>query len=270
MLSLNRSRSGRTLLPVLAPVLAIGAIGIFTPASARAHFILDQPALPGQPACWMSEDSQGVPEKVGPCGNEGGGTPTGKVTAFQSGQTITLTINEVIQHSGWYRVAIAPGPASSQTLASLPDPVVTTTCTPAIESSPTLPILVDGKAHGSQSLQVTLPRNMACTPAGPCTLQVIEVMTDHSPPSCFYHHCADITIESAVADGGGADAGAASSPGDASSVDGGGGEDASTGGAAPSSGGGGCVISAGGGAPAAAGLAGFIAVAAVMRRRRRG
>jgi hypothetical protein len=43
----------------------------------------------------MSQDSAGS-LKLGPCGGEGGGTPTGRVTAYHPGETIAVTIDEVI------------------------------------------------------------------------------------------------------------------------------------------------------------------------------
>src|SRR5437870_13697253 len=86
---------------VLRGAFLIGIAAVFAPASAHAHFILVAPDS------WMSQDSLGLPEKLGPCGDEGGGTPTGKVTAFHPGQTISMTIDEVIFHPGHYRVALA-------------------------------------------------------------------------------------------------------------------------------------------------------------------
>jgi hypothetical protein len=254
--------------------IIIGAIGVLAPGRAHAHFILDQPVLPGQPACWMSEGTDGAPEKTGPCGNEGGGTPTGKVTAFQSGQTITMTINEVVPHAGWYRVSLVAGRSSSQTTTTLPDPSTpASSCAATIVSSPTLPILADGVLrHQSafsmpQSLQVMLPTNITCTDASPCTLQVVEVMNDgaHFPPGCFYHHCADVTIGAPGADGGSSGGSDASVGADASQVS------SDAGGLSSSSGSGGCscLIAPGGGIPAVAGLAGFAAVTAVRRRRRK-
>src|SRR5439155_14115338 len=68
----------------------IAAVSAFVPRLAHAHFILIAPDS------WMSQDSFGLPEKLGPCGDEGGGTPTAAVTAFRSGQAISVTINEVI------------------------------------------------------------------------------------------------------------------------------------------------------------------------------
>ena len=74
---------------MLGRALVVGSALVFAPVRAHAHFILVTPDA------WMSQDSLGLPEKLGPCGNEGGGTPTGKVTVFQAGQTIAVTINEV-------------------------------------------------------------------------------------------------------------------------------------------------------------------------------
>ena len=58
----------------LGRALLIGAVCMLGPALARAHFILVTPDS------WMSQDSLGLPEKLRPCGDEGGGTPTGKVS----------------------------------------------------------------------------------------------------------------------------------------------------------------------------------------------
>ena len=60
----------------LRAAFLVGMAAVFPPALAHGHFILVAPDS------WMSQDSVGLPEKLGPCGNEGGGTPTGKVTAF--------------------------------------------------------------------------------------------------------------------------------------------------------------------------------------------
>jgi hypothetical protein len=303
MLALSARRT--RLMRSFVTFLALGAIGVLTPEPAQAHFVLDAPVS------WMSQDpSSGTPEKMAPCGNEGGGTASGMVTAFQSGQTITVTVTEVVAHAGWYRVSLVPGKSSTQTVTSLPDPTTpASSCAATIETSPAPPVLADGVLQHQmafttpQSVQVKLPTNMTCTSASPCTLQVVEVMNDggHFPPGCFYHHCADITIDGGdagapnAADSGTASSGSGSSGSSGSrtssgssssggssgtgttSSGGAGGSssggspsdtDASSGGA-PSSGGGGCLISAGGGTPAAAALAGLFAIAAMARRRRR-
>ncbi len=138
----------------------------------------------------MSQDSVGLPEKLGPCGDEGGGTPTGTVTALQSGQTITVTISEAVFHPGHYRIALAPDPTQ------LPaEPAVTAGSSPCgsvpVENPPMFPVLADGVFDHTapftspQSVQIKLPDNFTCAK---CTLQVIEFMSDHplnNPGGCF-------------------------------------------------------------------------------------
>jgi hypothetical protein len=190
----------RAHLRAAAALLALTASG-----RAGAHFVL------AEPACWMSQDSLGLPQKLGPCGDEGGGTATNVVTAFQAGQTITVTINEVVFHPGHYRIALAVNHRSELP----PEPPVTVGATPCgsapVQSPPVFPVLADGVFEhtspfsGPQSIQLTLPSNVTCTK---CTLQVIEFMSDHAlnnPGGCFYHHCADLSIQSTpVAGDGGA------------------------------------------------------------------
>ena len=65
----------------VAAILLVCSVSALLPAPAAAHFILVAPDA------WMSQDALGLPEKLGPCGDEGGGIPTGKVTAFEAGQT---------------------------------------------------------------------------------------------------------------------------------------------------------------------------------------
>ena len=176
----------------LGRALLIGVAGVFAPALAHAHFILVTPDS------WMSQDSLGTPEKLGPCGDEGGGTPTGNVTALHPGQTISVTINEVITHPGHYRVALAVNnrselPAEPKVTPKGGDPCASA----AIQNPPTFPILADNMLPhtqafaGPQTFTVTLPTDVTCTK---CTLQVLEFMSNHFAP-CFYHHCADISIQ---------------------------------------------------------------------------
>jgi hypothetical protein len=187
------------------------ALATFVAAPAWAHFQLQQPA------CWMSQDTSGSPQKLGPCGNEGGGTPTGIVTAFQTGQTITVTINEIIFHPGHYRIAMSVNDRSE-----LPaEPQVTagaTACgTVPIQNPPVFPVLADNvfphtaPFNGPQSMQITLPSNVTCSH---CTLQVIEFMSDHAlnvPGGCFYHHCADFSLQTTPVVDAGASGGAGGS-----------------------------------------------------------
>jgi hypothetical protein len=176
----------------IACALVAGAVALMAPVRSHAHFVLVAPDS------WMSQDQFGLPEKLGPCGDEGGGTPTGKLTAFRPGQTIAITIDEVIMHPGHYRVALAIDDRGELP----PEPAVTPTrndpcASVAIQDPPIFPILVDNAlphttAFGApQTFMVTLPTDVTCSK---CTLQVLEFMSSHGAP-CFYHHCADISIQ---------------------------------------------------------------------------
>jgi MYXO-CTERM domain-containing protein len=229
--------------------LALASVATFAlmPAPALAHFVLQAPAS------W-SVDSQtsGAPEKLGPCGNEGTPVPAvddaGRtvITAFQSGQTITVTIKEVVPHPGHYRIALSLQGAINGDKVQAdfpPDPVVTMgptnsgsmVCPNAamaacgsvpIQTPPVFPVLADNVFEhcqpfaGPQSVQITLPPGVTCTK---CALQVLEFMSDHGlnpQGGCFYHHCANISIQGTTVpvDGGaGADSSAGGADGSASS-----------------------------------------------------
>lgn len=186
---LTRSRH-----PLLSAAVAV--CGLLAATDAGAHFVLQAPA------CWMSQDIAGLPEKMGPCGDEGGGTVTGMVTAFQSGQMLTITLNEVVFHPGHYRIALALNDRSQLPKEPTVAPDDMSPCgNVPIESSPVFPVLADGVfAHtvpfnGPQTIQIKLPDGVTCDK---CTLQVIEFMAQHplnDPGGCFYHHCADISIQ---------------------------------------------------------------------------
>jgi Dictyostelium (slime mold) repeat len=170
--------------------LVLSAI-VVAPSMASAHFRLLSPAS------WRDQDGLGSPQKLGPCGNEGTADQTRVVTTFSPGETITITLDETIFHPGHYRVALAVNDRSE-----LPDePAVTPGATACgsvpIAETPAFPVLADGVlVHTSpfsetQTIQVTLPSDVTCER---CTLQVLEFMSNHGAP-CFYHHCADISIE---------------------------------------------------------------------------
>ncbi len=170
-----------------------GVASTLVPGTAAAHFYLEGPAS------WAEQDTLGNPQKLGPCGNDGA-VPTGEITAFQTGETITITIRETIFHPGHYRVALSVNDRSE-----LPEPppvtAGTTPCGSApIDDSPTFPVLADGVLlhtapfSGPQSFEVTLPPGVTCER---CTLQVIEFMSNHGlndPGGCYYSHCADLAI----------------------------------------------------------------------------
>ena len=209
----------------------VAAAGALAPATAHAHFTLDQ--LDDQkPVSWISQDSVGGPQKTGPCAatvssaDTGTATPTHLVTGLMAGETVKITVTATIAHPGWYRVALMQGPSASQSLTTIPDPMAMsgTNCTPAIMTNPvwskTQPVIADGLPAGSTAntsqsgtkvLTATIPQTANCTAASPCTIQVIMVMTDHPANDCYYHHCADITTDGSPSTDGGM-----SNPSDAS------------------------------------------------------
>lgn len=159
-------------------------------AVARAHFVLVSPDS------WKSQGLYGDPQKLGPCGEEGG-TLTGKLTEYRPGDTVEVTIDEKIHHPGHYRVVLAVNDRSE-----LPPPPVVTAVgqdpcgSVDIQDPPVFPVLADNMLphtepfDGPRTFSVTLPSDVTCTA---CTLQVIEYMSNHGQP-CFYYHCADISI----------------------------------------------------------------------------
>ena len=157
---------------------------------ARAHFALRAPES------WREQDAVGSPQKLGPCGDEGEAAATGTVTAFAPGETITITLDELIFHPGHYRVALAVNDRGELPAEPPVTPGDTACGSVPIMDPPIFPVLADGAlVHatpfaGTQSFQVTLPADVSCTH---CTLQVLEFMSNHGAP-CFYHHCADISI----------------------------------------------------------------------------
>lgn len=197
----------------------VGLASFLLPAAAHAHFVLQAPAS-------MTEQSGlGDPQKAPPCGYDGTEVETGEITAFQAGETITITIDEVIYHPGHYRVALAVNDPSELP----PEPIVTPGVTPcgtaAIDPAPAFPVLADGVLEHSsqfgepQSFDVTLPDDVNCEA---CTLQIIQFMSAHGlndPGGCYYHHCATISISGGAAETTSADGGVDESSGDDAATD---------------------------------------------------
>lgn len=244
-----RSRSQRW----FPGALAVASTLALAPAEGRAHFYLQSPRA------WRTQDTYGSPQKVGPCGNEGSAAETGAVTAFRDGDTVTITLTETVYHPGHYRVALA---LHDQSELPAPPPVTPdseSACgSVPVQSPPVSPIIADGVlAHtapfgGPQTIQVTLPPGVTCET---CTLQILEFMSAH-PPSCFYYHCANISIGDATAGAGGAGGAGGQSGGaggQSGSAAGGGEGGAGGGGAAGGAGSEGGTSGAGGGTSGQAG-----------------
>jgi len=246
--------------------LTLMALGIFAPGKqAQAHFVLQAPPN------WWSQDSVGSPQKLGPCGDEGGGSATNVVTSVQPGQMITVTIDEMVFHPGHYRIALSVNNRSELP----PEPPVTmgsTACGSVPVQNPAMfPVLADGvfthtsPFNGPQSFQVKIPNNITCSK---CTLQVLEFMSNHPAP-CFYHHCADLAVGMPDAGNPGNDGGTTNDSGTSndgsSTMDGNPGSDGGSTTNPPQNG---CSCTTGG-SPALSGFGLFIAVAAFVRSRTR-
>jgi hypothetical protein len=212
-----------TLVARVVSAFAVGAALVLVATPASAHFDLLAPAS------WSVDDlASGMPEKLGPCGNEGTPVPAkddaGRpiITAVQEGDMITVTISEVVFHPGHYRISLSTDWADAGDTVQAgfpPDPIVT----PGATNSGTM--VCPGGAGlknpcGSVPLeQGTLPVEIPgvgwvladdvfehCTPfASPqtikvalppgvscneCALQVLEFMSDHglNVPGGCFYH----------------------------------------------------------------------------------
>lgn len=226
------------ILPRGALFAAAATLGF--PSIAEAHFHLNSPDN------WLVQESDGTPQKMGPCGDPSESNPaaqmSNKVTEYKAGDTVAIKLQEMVTHPGHYRVALSLTgqdglPADPKVTKSATDTSANGQCgTAEVTDPPTMPILLDNalehttKLNGEQTIMVTLPANVQCDK---CTLQVIEFMSNHPSP-CFYHHCADIKItnDGAMSAGGagGMSAGGASSGGASGASTGGAGGMSTTGG----------------------------------------
>jgi hypothetical protein len=123
--------------------------------------------------------------KSGPCG---GLARTATPTILTAGQPLTLQIDEVIDHPGYYRVAFSM--SGDQFPAAMPVP---TAATP-VSSTLWVPYIQDVANVHAYTATVTVPN----TPCTQCSLQMIQYMTENDPPSMYYS-CADIEIRAAAA-----------------------------------------------------------------------
>jgi hypothetical protein len=154
---------------------------------ARAHVCMEAPMSRVGAGC-----NAGSPQKKGPCGVAQRGT---MVTEFRPGETITVSLNETIDHPSHYRIAFNPDGDKFEDPTSKDDK---TGAHPFV----LLDNIVDDSA-AKQSVKVTLP-NVTCER---CTLQLIQVMYDKggngfggndgvAPDNDdLYYACADIVLK---------------------------------------------------------------------------
>ncbi|MEY4514434.1 MAG: hypothetical protein RLZZ450_6556 [Pseudomonadota bacterium] len=191
--------------------LACGLLWALAPHSvARAHVCMDAPASRVGAGCSLASA-----QKQGPCGVAQRGT---KPTEFRPGETITVSLNETVDHLSHYRIAFNPDGDAFEDPTSKDDK---TGAHPFV----LLDNITDESA-AKQSVRVTLP-NVTCER---CTLQLIQVMYDKggngfggndgvAPDNDdLYYACADIVLKGEPATGAPAVGDAGSSPSDAGLV----------------------------------------------------
>lgn len=120
------------------------------------------------------------------CGTANSARSADRVTTFAPGQTITVTWDETINHTGHFRISFNPDgdefgiPPTSDTTTEGVDPLV----------------LKDMIPDGTTSAQITLP-DIECDN---CTLQFIQLMYDKPPYTTdansddIYFNCADLRL----------------------------------------------------------------------------
>lgn len=154
---------------VLFALLALPLVAA-VPAVARGHANLTEPAPRNLEA-----------NKTGPCGSPRTATPH----VLTAGESITVRWVETIEHPGWYRIAFSPsadvGFDENVLLDDIPD-----------TQGGAMPHLYEAT--------ITLPQE----PCTDCTLQMIQYMSETTPPT-LYFSCADLILEAPAAPDGGLD-----------------------------------------------------------------
>jgi MYXO-CTERM domain-containing protein len=213
-----------------ASAAVLGLAALLVTGTASAHIKLRSPT-PRDP---------NNPLKSAPCG-PATTTRGSTVTMLTSGQKITLSWDETIQHPGHYRIAF------DDDGNDFTDPTSFTDIAAANKDLGNgVIVLLDGimdKTSKAYTAEVTLP-DIECNN---CTLQLIQVMTDKAPygnGDDIYHECANLVLKKA--------GGAAAGSGAAGAAAGAGGAAAGAGGVTAGAGAGG----SGGAAAAGTGAAG--------------
>lgn len=181
-------------------LVALG-LGLLAPLGAGAHFVLTSP-----PSSFQL-DAIGDPQKAPPCGDDGSAVASGMITNVQAGDTIMVTIDEMIFHPGHYRISLAPNDPSELPAEPIVTPDNNSPCGSApIDPAPVFPVLADGVFQhtepfaAAQSIEITIPADVTCDN---CTLQIIQFMSNHglnNPGGCYYHHCAALSVQAGPVD----------------------------------------------------------------------
>ncbi len=127
-------------------------------------------------------------QKDEPCGHVMNPPGEGLVTVYEVGETISLRFEEFVEHTGHFRVAVD--------LTGMDD-FTSPTDFDDFYNSPQVILddIPDRQEGGLHTVEVTLPD----TPCDPCSLQLIQVMTEDGAfgpgTQDLYFQCADIVLE---------------------------------------------------------------------------
>ncbi len=201
----------------LAFASTIALLGLTS--TAEAHFVLMTP-LPSNPADQVGAPTSDNPSGKGspPCGPDtvAAATPT----PAQGGHPLMIKLQEVVQHDGFYRIALAINSRSELPVDNVvydsKGNVLPPTGKPSgvsaradFETTPIFPVLGDDLfPHPSATYKTVVNQTFMGSVMLPnvncdrCILQVIEYMNGHGfNPSTpgpgggyFYHHCAELKI----------------------------------------------------------------------------
>jgi hypothetical protein len=156
-------------LAMFATALWLGQAAVKSP-SAQAHArFLPTGSLPS-----LRNTSTG--NKTGPCGP---GARNASPTVLTAGQKLKIDWEEVIDHPGWYRIAFAKSGDQGYDDNVLVDK------------------LTDMQGGDINTHKYSTTITVPSTPCTGCTFQLIQYMTENTPPSLYYS-CADIEIRSAT------------------------------------------------------------------------
>jgi hypothetical protein len=178
--------------------VGVALLVLGTADTADAHVCTESPLSRVGPECTARS-----PQKIGPCGIEG---RSQYVSTFRPGETITVTLNETVNHPSHYRISFNPDGDTFHDPVSVDD-----------KSGDHPFVLLDGiedEEEARQSVEITFP-DVECEN---CTLQVIQVMYDKQGNGFggrnadggnddIYYSCADIVLTRDSATGAASEAG---------------------------------------------------------------
>lgn len=181
---------------------------LLAPALASAHARINASMQADQLRVITPRNTNaGNKEATRPCGTT---TRSSVIPVFAPGEQVTLQLQETIYHPGYFQVNFSNSGA---------DGTFTTNLTTVQHVGTT--------SMGAFPVTVTLPSCAVCDSTTPCTIQMIQYMTESNPPTKYYS-CADIIMSPPASACSGTDTGTGTTreavlgPEEESSVSGGG------------------------------------------------